>query len=78
MAVRNAWLLQKQNHRALDQLAFRRAIANELLETHKKVSKLYQEQQRRRAVCHTKANFICHNSSASLHTKDYFYNYHTH
>nr|CAI5843335.1 unnamed protein product [Callosobruchus analis] len=101
MAVQNAWHLHKQNGGILDQLSFRRAISNELLETHKKTTKrgpsrapksvheysrydrldhlvVYQEQQRRCAICHKKANFICHKCTVSLHPKDCFYDYHTH
>nr|CAH7716837.1 unnamed protein product [Callosobruchus chinensis] len=36
---------------------------------------VYLEQQRRCAVCHKKASYICHKCSVSLHAKDCFYNY---
>lgn len=38
---------------------------------------IYQENQRRCAVCHKKANFLCQKCNISLHPKDCFINYHT-
>ena len=38
---------------------------------------LYHENQRRCAVCHKKANFICQKCDIALHPKDCFVNYHS-
>lgn len=38
---------------------------------------LYQEKQRRCALCHKKANFICRKCNVGLHPKDCFVAYHT-
>lgn len=38
---------------------------------------IYREQQRRCALCHKKANFMCNKCNVTLHPKDCFFNYHT-
>ncbi|CAH1381940.1 unnamed protein product [Tenebrio molitor] len=100
MAMQNAWRLLKSNRGKLDLLEFRRSVATELLESHKRTTKrgpskssknlhefsrydrldhlvTYQQNQRRCAVCHKKANFVCHKCDVRLHPKDCFVNYHT-
>jgi hypothetical protein len=100
MAMQNAWRLHKSNRGKLDLLEFRRSVATELLESHKRTTKrgpskssknlhefsrydrldhlvTYQQNQRRCAVCHKKANFVCHKCDVGLHPKDCFVNYQT-
>ncbi|XP_030759385.1 piggyBac transposable element-derived protein 3-like [Sitophilus oryzae] len=100
MAVQNAWHLQKLDGGTLDQLSFRRSIAMELLETHKRTTKrgpsktpknqhehsrydgrghlvVYSENQRRCALCHKRAKFLCDKCQVALHPKECFFNYHT-